>query len=82
MEDNKEYMEDITKEFLPKKPKNNNNFKTKECKILQYNKNTKTLDIDFNGYGIRIHNVEKISGDTIEIKYKGCIGKSNFVYKM
>lgn len=72
-------------EKLPKKPKNsfkNNGFKSKECKVIAYNKRTDILDINFDGYGIRIKNVKGFSGDVITIKYKGEIGKPNFEYKI
>lgn len=82
MEDNKEYMEETIKEIFPQKPKKNNIFKTKKCKVLKLNNNTQNLDIDFDGYGIRIHNAKNISGDTVELKYKGTIGKPNFIYKL
>ena len=82
MEEIKENMEETIEEILPQKPKKNNIFKIKKCNILNYNKNTQCLDIDFDGYGIRIHNVRECFGDSIEVKYKGTIGKSNFVYKL
>lgn len=72
--------------LLPKKPKNNfknNDFKTKKCDVIVYNKHTKTLDVKFDKYGIRIKNVNDFNDDaTIEIKYKGEIGKPNFKYKL
>lgn len=82
MEEVKEVLEETTEEILPRKPKRNNNFKTKKCRVISYNKTTKTLDILFDQYGIRIYSVFDFQGDTIEIKYKGTIGKPNFVYKL
>lgn len=82
MEENKEYMEETIKENLPQKPKKNNNFKIMSCKVLNFNKHTHDLDVDFDGYGIRIHNVKECFDDSIELKYKGSIGKPNFVYKL
>lgn len=82
MEEMKETLEETTEETLPRKPKRNNNFKTKICKVISYNKAFKTLDILFEQYGIRIYNVFDFQGDTVEIKYKGTIGKPNFVYKL
>lgn len=84
MEENMENMEEIiddAKDILPKKPKKNM-FKTKKCKVIFYNEVTKNLDINFNGYGIRIHDVQSFEGDFVEIKYKGNIGKANFSYKL
>lgn len=72
----------IPEETLPKKTKKNNLLKTKRCKVISYNKVKKTLDIDFDGYGIRIRNVQDFEGDIVEIKYKSDIGKSNFVYRL
>lgn len=72
--------------LLPKKPKNNfknNEFKTKKCDVIAYNKHMKTLDVKFDKYGIRIKNVADFNGNaTVEIKYKGEIGKLNFKYKL
>jgi len=85
MEETEKKDEVFVAETLPKKPKNNfknNGFKTKECKVIAYNKRTNTLDVKFDGYGIRIKDVKDFSGDTVEVKYKGEIGKSNFEYKL
>lgn len=65
---------------LSKKQKNN--FKEKECKVISYNDKSKTLDVKFDGYGIRIKNVDTFSGDVAIVKYKGEIGKPNFEYKL
>lgn len=53
-------------------------FKTERCKVLFYNKDTKELDVDFFGYGIRLYNISKDIGDFVNIKYRGDIGSSNF----
>ena len=50
--------------------------------MIAYNKRTHTLDVKFEGYGIRIKDVKDFSGDTVVIKYKGEIGKPNFEYKL
>ena len=57
-------------------------YKTKKCNVLSYNKASKELDIDFNGYGIRIKNVDTIDSDFILLKYSGEIGKPDFSYKL
>lgn len=85
MEETETKEEVIVTETLPKKPKNNfknNGFKTKVCKVIAYNKRTNTLDVKFDGYGIRIKDVKDFSDNTVELKYKGEIGKSNFEYKL
>lgn len=82
MEETKGVLEETTEEVLPRKPKRNNIFKTKKCRVISYNKATNTLDVLFDQYGIRLHNVSDFQGDTVEIKYKGTIGKPNFVYKL
>lgn len=85
MEETETKEEVIVTETLPKKPKNNfknNGFKTKVCKVIAYNKRTNTLDVKFDGYGIRIKDVKDFSCNTVELKYKGEIGKSNFEYKL
>ena len=56
--------------------------KEKECKVIRYDSYKNTLDVNFDGYGIRINNVKKFNGDTVIIKYKGDIGKPNFEYKI
>ena len=70
---------------LPKKPKNNfknNGFKEKICNVISYDKHKKLLDVKFDKYGIRIKDVGDFDGDTVTIKYKGEIGKSDFEYKL
>lgn len=73
-------MEPVT-EPIPKKPKNRE-FKEKECKVLFYNKRTKTLDVLFDNYGIRLKDVKCFTGDTVTVKYYGEIGQPNFKYKL
>ena len=75
--------EEVIQEKLPKiQPRKKYEFKEKECKVIAYNKRTHTLDVKFEGYGIRIKDVKDFSGDTVVIKYKGEIGKPNFEYKL
>lgn len=62
--------------------KNKKSFKEKECKVIAYNKRTNTLDVNFDGYGIRIKDVKNFSGDTVIVKYKSEIGKSDFTYQV
>lgn len=57
-------------------------FKTIKCNVLSYDKSTKELDIDFLGYGIRLHNVTKDIKDTVVVKYCGEIGTADFVCKL
>lgn len=65
---------EILEEFKPTIKK----CKTEKCKVLAYNKNTRELDVDFKGYGVRLNNVDTIQSDFVLIKYYGEIGKSNF----
>lgn len=53
-------------------------FKTKECPVISYNKHSNTLDIIFDKYGIRMKNVKDFTGNIANVKYKGEIGKPNF----
>ena len=78
-----ETVTEVVVEELPKKPKNNlkNGFKEKRCNVIDYDRKAKTLDVKFNGYGIRIKDVEEFDGDFAIIKFKGEIGKPNFQYK-
>lgn len=88
MEDVKEILEEkVEKEStttLPKKPKNNkfDGFKTKECKVVSYNKKTLELIFNFKGINIRFTRIKNNIGDTISVKYKGEIGKPNFEIKL
>ncbi len=66
-----------------KEPKSKDiGFKNKECSVIQYNENLKILDVNFDGYGIRIKDVPNVGGSTVTIKYRGEIGKPNFCCKM
>lgn len=65
--------------------KSREEFIEKECEVIYYDSHKKTLDIKFNKYGVRIRNVELIDNKdhaTIKIKYKGEIGKPNFIIKV
>lgn len=53
-------------------------YKEKKCTVISYNHIKKTLDIRFEQFGIRLNNVEDFSGDTVQVKYKGEIGKPDF----
>ena len=57
-------------------------FKTEKCKVLFYNKDTKELDVDFSGYGIRLYNVSKNIEDFVNVRYRGEIGSPNFEYRI
>ena len=74
---NKEVMEQV----VSKKPVTEK-FKTEKCRVLHYDKQLKTLDISFKGYGIRFNNVNGDIGDLVEVKYRGKIGTPGFVYKL
>ena len=52
-----------------------------QCKVLLYNEETKELDIDFRGFGIRLSAViavKPIKSDYVFIQYIGEIGKADF----
>ena len=60
MEENKEIIgEHLVEENTSEKTgktynkKAKNEFHEKKCKVIHYNRHTKTLDIQFDGYGIR-----------------------------
>ena len=71
---------EVVQEVKPKRQ----TMKKKECKILRYNQYDNTLDVLFENYGLRFNNVIKdYSGEEFAtVKYKGTIGKANFVYKL
>lgn len=58
------------------------NFMKKKCKVIHYNRHTKTLDIQFDGYGIRLKDIQDFNGDVADVKYKGEIGRSDFSVKI
>lgn len=64
--------------------KSKEDFKEKECKVIRYDNYTKSLDINFDGYGIRIRNVDSSynNNSIVKVKYKGEIGKPNFIVKV
>ncbi len=59
-----------------------NEFHEKKCKVIHYNRHTKTLDIQFDGYGIRLKDIQDFNGDVADVKYKGEIGRSDFSVKI
>lgn len=62
--------------------KNKNQFKEKTCNVIRYDKSRGILDVSFDGYGIRFHDIKDFSAKTAVVKYKGEIGKPNFEYKL
>lgn len=56
-------------------------FLEKECEVINYNKSSKFLDIMFDGFGIRLYEVNNFSGNTAIVKYKGKIGNPGFTVK-
>lgn len=78
-----EIQEELPKIQPRKKNKyDRNEYKEKDCDVIGYNKYNQTLDVNFDGYGIRIKNVENFDGDKATVKYKGEIGKPDFEYKL
>lgn len=80
MTDEKIVLGESEKDTFPKKQKPS--YSEKICKVISYDKKAKTLDVSFDGFGIRLSNVDNFDGDKATIKYKGKIGKSNFTYKL
>lgn len=80
----KEIINSLDKTTKARSRKTKEDFKEKECKVIRYDNSTKSLDINFDGYGIRIRNVKfSYNNDVIvNVKYKGEIGKSNFIVKV
>ena len=62
----------------------NKNYKSQNCKVISYDKNNKTLAVQFIGYGIRIKNVLNFDNTVTEVSilYKSEIGKPDFEYKL
>lgn len=81
--ENKEEIQEELPKIHPRKNKNKKEeYKEKECKVINYNKITNSLDISFDGYGIRFKDVKDFNGDTVIVKYKSEIGKKNFEVKL
>lgn len=53
-------------------------YKEKLCNVISCNSKEKYVDVMFDGYGIRIKNVNSFSGELAKVKYKGEIGKPDF----
>lgn len=69
----------------PKKTKTKKSaLKNKECKILRFNQKHKTLDVMFDEFGLHFSGVKKdySNVETVNVKYKGTIGKANFSYQL
>lgn len=80
---NEKAHDEVVQEKLPKiQPRKKNEYKEKKCKVIGRNRTTNTLNVNFDGYGIVIKDVEDLNCDTVTIRYKGEIGKPNFEYKL
>lgn len=53
-------------------------YKEKMCNVINYNSKEKYIDVMFDGYGIRIKNINSFDGELAKVKYTGEIGKPNF----
>lgn len=62
----------------PENPGINKNYKTENCKVLAFNPGTNELDIEFKGYGIRLHSPGVINSAYVPVRYYGEIGKPGF----
>lgn len=77
-----EIMNNNKQEKISNNHKQKNIFKEKICDVISYNKKERTLDVVFDNFGVRLKNIDNFKGDKALIKYKGEIGKSNFICKM
>lgn len=78
-------MDDVATTEVEKKKiikQNAESLKTKTCKVLKYDKKSKTLDVLFDKCGIRFYEVKPIDVGTVEVQYKGTLGKDNFEYSL
>lgn len=55
--------------------------KIEACKVTGFDKNRKTLNISFKGYGIQLTDVDVLESDYVKIKYVSDIGKSDFTFE-
>lgn len=59
------------------------NTKTENCKVLNYDKISKELDIEFKGFGIKLENINKdIVSEFVKVEYTSDIGKADFSFKL
>lgn len=73
----------VEKKYDKKQKYDKSDYMEKYCKVINYDKKNKSLDIKFGIYGIRISNVQNYDGKKfVNVKYKGEIGKPNFEYKL
>ena len=72
----KEEIQEELPKIQPRK-KNKIEYKEKECKVINYNKITNSLDISFDGYGIRFNDVKDFVG--VAIKYLNNNAKTNAI---
>lgn len=75
-------MDGIKESTSKSKTKTRNMVKHKVCKVLSYNKDFRELDIEFDGYGLKIKNVGECNSETVNIDYHGEIGTPSFAYKL
>lgn len=62
------------------KKENRDIFNKKKCKVIYYNKHSKTIAFDFDGVNIQIEPVNhvKIHNGYVGVKYKGKINTPDF----
>lgn len=53
-------------------------YSSKKCIVFNYNQKTRSLDVKFDKYGIRIRNASPPTTDSVMVKYKGNIGCPDF----
>lgn len=56
--------------------------KVKNCKVIEYNPVLKELDVEFDGFGIRISAVDEFNSKIAKVEYSSEIGKSDFKYSL
>jgi hypothetical protein len=57
--------------------KNNEKYLYKECNVLSYIEQTKTLLVDFDGIGISFI-TDKIVSNKVKVRYTGKLGTKDF----
>lgn len=55
--------------------------KIETCKVTGFDKNRKTLNISFKGYGIQLSGIDVLESDYVKIKYVSDIGKDDFTFE-
>ena len=75
---NENIQEKVKEKVEPKSVNKSTQSQYKECEVLVYDANNKTLIISFDGLGYEFENVAENPGKIVRVKATGKVGNSNF----